>query len=35
MGVENLQFKNLGGKIFLHIAEKVLNGYRKWNDMLM
>ena len=34
MGVENLQFKNLGGKIFLHISEKVPDGHRKWDDML-
>ena len=34
MGVENFQFKNLGGKIFLHISEKVPDGHRKWDDML-
>ena len=34
MGVENLAFKDFGGKIFLHIAEKVPDGHRKWDDML-
>ena len=34
MGVENLALKNFGDKIFLHIAEKVSDGYRKCDDML-
>ena len=34
MGVENLALKNFGGKIFLHISEKVPDGHRKWDDML-
>ena len=34
MGIENLALKNFGDKIFLHISEKVSDGYRKWNHML-
>ena len=34
MGIEKLALKNFGGKVFLHIAEKVPDWYRKWDDML-
>ena len=34
MGVENLPLKKFEVKIFLHIAEKVLYGHRKWEHML-
>ena len=34
VGVENLALSNCGGKVFLHIAEKVPDWYRKWDDML-
>ena len=34
VGVENLALRNCGGKVFLHIAEKVPDGCRKWDNML-